>query len=130
MMGLRAFGSMWRTMVCTLEAPMDRAALTKSDALSDRNCARTRRHTPTQPVTPMANSTLLKPLPSQAMIRMANSRLGKTDMTSTRRMTMKSALPPLNPAMAPSGTPISREIICATNPTMSEIRAPYTIRLK
>ena len=61
---------------------------------------------------------------------MASSRGGKLRNTSVRRMMTLSTQPPMLPATAPRGTPISRLRPTAPRAERSDTRAPKTTRLK
>ena len=122
--GVRLFGRMWVTTMRRWLPPMALAARTNSFSFKDRICPRRRRHTPTQPVTPMATKMLKSPAPSHDMIRMMKSSPGKADMMSTPRMMTLSTRPPAYPARAPRGTPMAKMMACTRTPTVMEISAP------
>src|SRR5712692_7243347 len=67
--------------------------------------------------------------PSAPAIAIARIRAGKARKTSVRRMSASSTRPPLYPATSPTTVPKTPADATTTTPMMSEIRAPYRIRL-
>ena len=94
MIGVRALGSKWRTIIARFRAPAARAASQNSRSLSDNIWARVSRATRTHPVRPMAMKILSKPRPSMDIIMMTKRSLGKAYITSTNRMRIISSRPP------------------------------------
>jgi hypothetical protein len=86
--------------------------------------ARVCRAIPTQPVSPIAMKMFARPAPSIDMTRITKSRLGNAYITSTRRISTRSARPPRYPDRAPIGTPIDTTMTWAPSPTSIETRAP------
>ena len=92
--GVRALGSRCRKIIRPPEAPIVRAALTKSFSRKERIWARTSRLRVTQPTRPMAIKILKSPLPSMVIIRMTKSNVGNAYIMSTSRIITVSTLPP------------------------------------
>ncbi len=137
-MGPIACGRMWLRTMRPPGTPMARAASMSSRCLSDRVWPRTRRAVPTHAIRPMATSVASKPLrivkngvsTIAAEIMMMNSRSGNVAMMSVKRMSAVSVLPPRQPAVNPTGTPIAITTSWATRATVSETRAPSTVRAR
>jgi hypothetical protein len=92
--------------------------------LSPRKLERTIRQMPSQPVKPRTTMTVFSPLPSVAAMATASTMYGMDRNTSVRRMISVSRIPPKNPAIDPSSSPMVREIIVARSPMRRDTRAP------
>lgn len=76
---------------------------------------------------PIAIIALSRPVPSMAIITIANSMLGSENITSTPLITILSIHPPKYPDKIPKIEPIKTPIITAIKPTVNETLDPYMI---
>ena len=112
----RTYFRIWRV----LEQLMEAAASIYSCSRTVRMEARSRRLIIGMPPTPMAMTVLTKPVPSAVQMMMASKIAGIASKMSSRRITVRSTLPPKKPATAPSSTPKNSVKTCAKSPMASE----------
>ena len=79
---------------------------------------------PIQEVIESTIMTFITPVPSTLSRSNANISPGRPVPISIRRLMKKSHLPPLKPAMAPSGRPMAKAMQGESKPIKSEVRAP------
>ncbi len=122
--GAIVFGMRWRTTRRARERPRARPACMNSRSLRLSTSPRTSRVGCGHCVRP-STATIRKIEGSKnAMIVMRSTSRGKEITMSTNRITTESNLPPTKPETAPSSVPIVIEMLTATNPIVSEMRAP------
>ena len=94
MIGEIELGIRWRRMMYQGEAPSACAARTNSFSRKALTCARTSRHTCTQPNSAAMRTMVKKPPPVSAPSSMAASSGGTTENSSMMRMMNQSIRPP------------------------------------
>ena len=116
-------------MILARLVPMVSAAWTNFRSFTEMAWPRTRRVYHGHQDNEMASTALFRLLPMRATMAMASSRGGKLRNTSVIRMITLSTQPPKLPAMAPRGTPMSRDRPTAASAAVRDTRAPYSTRL-
>ena len=74
----------------------------------------------------MTMTVITVPLPRNFDATRITNSIGRLSITSTRRISKLSTMPPAKPAMAPTIVPMNTPIAMLENPISSEVRAPLT----
>ncbi len=129
--GATAFGARCRSSSRVFPAPSARAACTKSACLTVSTEPRAIRASCGQPSSTM-NPTTGHTEPDGTTDRNTRppSSIGMAKNMSATRESSASHQPPKNPASPPSTPPRSAAPAVAHTPTVTDARAPYTVRAK
>src|SRR5262245_41270778 len=124
------FGSTWRTTMRQCPEPSARAASTYGFCIVEGSAPRLTTEVPAAPRIDSAMIKFSRPGPSAATSESTITRAGNEIQASTTRWTRMSKVPPRYALETP--TIVARSVVSAmvANPTVTEIRAPYTTRLQ
>ena len=107
MMGVAILGQIWREMICSHPEPAAMAASTYSSSLMERVTPLEIRTNWGAWERPRAMITPFSDGPAITTTTMASIIIGKIKSISVMRITTDSSLPPIKPAIIPTGTPVT-----------------------